>query len=153
MLSAAYLKDMRSEMYSSYYMTSGLMNVVCEKFEVPPWHHPFTGYAIKPRTHCFLSLCRPGFAQMRANPSYRIAIPSSSVKHFASLARRLSRIFAHAYFHHREIFEQAEAENALYERYALTACPFSENHVLRTPTSPPLIDNYFSDGYQTGSSA
>jgi hypothetical protein len=47
----------------------------------------------------------------------RIAIPMTSTKHFASLARRLSRIFAHAYFHHRELFEQAEAENALYERF------------------------------------
>ena len=74
---------------------------------------------------------------MRTDPSYRIAIPSSSVKHFASLARRLSRIFAHAYFHHREVFEHAEADNALYERYGpFTACPFSEIHVLRTPTSP-----------------
>lgn len=73
---------------------------------------------------------------MRTDPSYRIAIPSSSVKHFASLARRLSRIFAHAYFHHREIFEQAEAENALYERYIPP---------LLSPKGPPqtspLIEN------------
>ena len=69
---------------------------------------------------------------MRTDPSYRIAVPSSSVKHFASLARRLSRIFAHAYFHHREIFEQAEAENALYERYA-TLLLAPKNHILRTP--------------------
>lgn len=46
-----------------------------------------------------------------------IAIPITSTRHFSSLARRLSRIFAHAYFHHRELFEQAEAENALYERF------------------------------------
>ena len=31
-------------------------------------------------------------------------------QHFGSLARRLGRVFAHAYFHHREVFEQAEAE-------------------------------------------
>ena len=41
--------------------------------------------------------------------------------HFSSLARRLGRIFAHAFFHHREVFEAAEAENALYARFlALT---------------------------------
>jgi hypothetical protein len=75
---------------------------------------------------------------MRTDPSYRIAIPSSSVKHFASLARRLSRIFAHAYFHHREIFEQAEAENALYERYApLLLAPKTTYCAL--PESSPLI--------------
>ncbi|KAG8823797.1 hypothetical protein FRC18_010661 [Serendipita sp. 400] len=47
----------------------------------------------------------------------RIAIPTTSTRHFPSLARRLSRIFAHAYFHHRELFEHAEAESALYERF------------------------------------
>lgn len=47
----------------------------------------------------------------------RIAIPINSTRHFSSLARRLSRVFAHAYFHHRELFEQAESENALYERF------------------------------------
>ena len=52
----------------------------------------------------------------------RIQIPESSQRHFASLARRLGRIFAHAYFHHREAFEQAEAESSLYARFlALTS--------------------------------
>ena len=38
------------------------------------------------------------------------------------MARRLGRIFAHAYFHHREAFEQAEVESSLYARFlALTA--------------------------------
>ncbi|EJD05475.1 Mob1/phocein [Fomitiporia mediterranea MF3/22] len=57
----------------------------------------------------------------RAFPS-RISIPQPSVRHFSSLARRLGRIFAHAYFHHREAFESAEAENSLYARFlALTS--------------------------------
>ncbi|TFK98434.1 Mob1/phocein [Pterulicium gracile] len=57
----------------------------------------------------------------RAFPS-RLQIPTSSYRHFSSLARRLGRIFAHAYFHHREAFEQAEAESSLYARFlALTA--------------------------------
>ncbi|KAJ7129051.1 Mob1/phocein [Mycena filopes] len=56
----------------------------------------------------------------RAFPS-RLQIPPASHRHFTSLARRLGRIFAHAYFHHREEFEQAEAESALYARFlALT---------------------------------
>lgn len=91
---------------------------------------------------------------MRTDPPYRIAIPSSSVKHFASLARRLSRIFAHAYFHHREIFEHAEAENALYERYApLLPALFLRTTYYALPKFPPFIEGYFSDGCQTGSSA
>ncbi|KAF8157167.1 Mob1/phocein, partial [Crassisporium funariophilum] len=57
----------------------------------------------------------------RTFPS-RLQIPTSSHRHFSSLARRLGRIFAHAYFHHREAFEQAEAESSLYARFmALTA--------------------------------
>ncbi|KAJ7686208.1 Mob1/phocein, partial [Mycena rosella] len=56
----------------------------------------------------------------RAFPS-RLQIPPTSHRHFTSLARRLGRIFAHAYFHHREEFEQAEAESSLYARFlALT---------------------------------
>ncbi|VDC03106.1 unnamed protein product [Peniophora sp. CBMAI 1063] len=57
----------------------------------------------------------------RAFPS-RLSIPPTSNRHFSSLARRLGRIFAHAFFHHREIFEQAEAESSLYARFlALTS--------------------------------
>jgi len=57
----------------------------------------------------------------RVFPS-RLSIPPTSNRHFSSLARRLGRIFAHAFFHHREIFEQAEAESSLYARFlALTS--------------------------------
>ncbi|PPQ97257.1 hypothetical protein CVT26_000647, partial [Gymnopilus dilepis] len=57
----------------------------------------------------------------RTFPS-RLSIPATSHRHFSSLARRLGRIFAHAYFHHREAFEQAEAESSLYARFlALTS--------------------------------
>ncbi|KAH7882475.1 Mob1/phocein [Phlebopus sp. FC_14] len=52
----------------------------------------------------------------RAFPS-RMSIPQTSYKHFSSLARRLGRIFAHAYFQHREVFQQAEAESSLYARF------------------------------------
>ncbi|KAK0192411.1 Mob1/phocein [Armillaria mellea] len=56
----------------------------------------------------------------RAFPS-RLHIDKTSHRHFSSLARRLGRIFSHAYFHHREAFEQAEAESSLYARFlALT---------------------------------
>ena len=54
--------------------------------------------------------------------AHRLTIPEASRRHFPSLARRLGRIFAHAYFHHREAFEQAEAESSLYARFlALTS--------------------------------
>ncbi|RIA96070.1 Mob1/phocein [Glomus cerebriforme] len=47
----------------------------------------------------------------------RISIPETSLKHYQSIARRLYRIFAHAWFHHREIFEAFENENMLYVRF------------------------------------
>jgi hypothetical protein len=65
----------------------------------------------------------PHSTRLHAKPtSNRLQIPQTSYRHFSSLARRLGRIFAHAYFHHREAFEQAEAESSLYARFlALTA--------------------------------
>ncbi|CAO3703433.1 unnamed protein product [Rhizopus stolonifer] len=47
----------------------------------------------------------------------RISIPEPSLKHFQSVARRLYRIFAHAYFHHREIYEFFESDTHLYARF------------------------------------
>ncbi|KAJ3237387.1 MOB member 4, phocein [Chytriomyces hyalinus] len=47
----------------------------------------------------------------------RATIPMSSHKHFSSIARRLYRIFAHAWFHHREIFDDFENETCLYKRF------------------------------------
>ncbi|KAJ2763591.1 hypothetical protein IWQ56_004798, partial [Coemansia nantahalensis] len=38
-------------------------------------------------------------------------------KHFQSMMRRLYRIFAHAYFHHREFFERQEAASGLFARF------------------------------------
>ncbi|KZT28150.1 Mob1/phocein [Neolentinus lepideus HHB14362 ss-1] len=59
----------------------------------------------------------------RAFPS-RLSIPQTSTRHFSALARRLGRIFAHAYFHHREAFEQAEAESSLYARFLVLTKKF-----------------------------
>ncbi|KAJ2715298.1 hypothetical protein H4R19_001281 [Coemansia spiralis] len=38
-------------------------------------------------------------------------------KHLQPMMRRLYRIFAHAYFHHREFFERQEAASYLYARF------------------------------------
>ncbi|KZP23528.1 Mob1/phocein, partial [Athelia psychrophila] len=74
----------------------------------------------------------------RAFPS-RLSVPPSSHRHFSSLARRLGRIFAHAYFHHREAFEQAEAESSLYARFLALTSKFelvpAEFLVIPTPSA------------------
>lgn len=47
----------------------------------------------------------------------RTYIPNTSLRHFGSISRRLSRIFVHAYEHHRDVFEACEAETSLYARF------------------------------------
>ena len=73
----------------------------------------------------------------------RINIPQPSHRHFGSLARRLGRIFAHAYFHHREVFEQAEAESSLYARFLALTCKFDlvPQEFLIIPTSSGMSDD------------
>jgi hypothetical protein len=47
--------------------------------------------------------------------------------------------FAHAYFHHREVFEQAEAESSLYARFLALTCKFElvppEFLIIPTPST------------------
>ncbi|KAH8097067.1 Mob1/phocein [Cristinia sonorae] len=82
----------------------------------------------------------------RAFPS-RLTIPEASRRHFPSLARRLGRIFAHAYFHHREAFEQAEAESSLYARFLALTSKFelvpSEFLVI-----PPRLSSVHDDSHE-----
>lgn len=47
----------------------------------------------------------------------RTYVPSTSLRHFGAIARRLSRIFVHAWCYHRETFEACEAETSLYSRF------------------------------------
>jgi hypothetical protein len=47
----------------------------------------------------------------------RTFIPTTSLRHFGSVSRRLSRIFVHAFEHHRDVFEACEAETSLYARF------------------------------------
>ncbi|KAJ9072272.1 hypothetical protein DSO57_1029281 [Entomophthora muscae] len=47
----------------------------------------------------------------------RISVPNSSIKHFLSISRRLYRIFAHTWYHHKEIFDEFENETHLYARF------------------------------------
>ncbi|RXW21573.1 hypothetical protein EST38_g4266 [Candolleomyces aberdarensis] len=75
----------------------------------------------------------------RAFPS-RLQIPPTSHRHFASLARRLGRIFAHAFFHHKEIFMQAEVESSLYRRFLA----LSEKFELVPPDFLPIPSDAFA---------
>ncbi|SAM68609.1 uncharacterized protein UBRO_00763 [Ustilago bromivora] len=47
----------------------------------------------------------------------RTYVPNTSLRHFGSIARRLSRIFVHAWCYHKDVFLACEAETSLYERF------------------------------------
>jgi len=47
----------------------------------------------------------------------RTSIKSSSIPHLQNVARRLYRLFAHAFFNHKKIFDQFENETHLTERF------------------------------------
>jgi len=47
----------------------------------------------------------------------RVNIKDSSVQKLASVCRRIYRIFSHAYFHHRNIYDEFESETTLCERF------------------------------------
>ncbi|KAJ2700573.1 hypothetical protein FB645_004969 [Coemansia sp. IMI 203386] len=46
---------------------------------------------------------------------------NTSLKHLQSMVRRLYRIFAHVYFHHRQVFETQETATYLYARFVRLA--------------------------------
>ena len=47
----------------------------------------------------------------------RDQIPASSAKHFKAVSRRVYRIFAHAYFSHRAVFDAFETNTSLLRRF------------------------------------
>lgn len=47
----------------------------------------------------------------------RTYVPNTSLRHFGSIARRLSRIFVHAWCYHKDVFLACEAETSLYSRF------------------------------------
>ncbi|XP_059620465.1 MOB kinase activator-like 4 [Phlebotomus argentipes] len=49
----------------------------------------------------------------------RVSIKESSVAKLGSVCRRVYRIFSHAYFHHRRIFDEFEIETFLCHRFTL----------------------------------
>lgn len=48
---------------------------------------------------------------------HRISIKEASVGKLGSVCRRVYRIFSHAYFHHRRVFDEFEAETFLCHRF------------------------------------
>ncbi|CAG0914280.1 unnamed protein product [Notodromas monacha] len=73
----------------------------------------------------------------------RISIKESSVSKLGSVCRRVYRIFSHAYFHHRTIFDDYEAQTHLCKRFTLYVtryCLMSKDNLI-----VPILENAASD--------
>ncbi|XP_026757742.2 MOB kinase activator-like 4 [Galleria mellonella] len=77
----------------------------------------------------------------------RVSIKESSVAKLGSVCRRVYRIFSHAYFHHRSIFDAFEKETHLCKRFTYFVTKYSiiakEILILpklddETPITPPV---------------
>jgi hypothetical protein len=66
----------------------------------------------------------------------RYTISAKSAQQFGNIARRLYRVFAHAYYHHRALFDQMEARTHLTKRFI----QFSLKYELMTQPqlTPPI---------------
>lgn len=49
--------------------------------------------------------------------NFRVSIKESSVAKLGSVCRRVYRIFSHAYYHHKIIFDEFENETSLCRRF------------------------------------
>lgn len=56
---------------------------------------------------------------------FRVSIKESSVAKLGSVCRRVYRIFSHAYFHHRAIFDAFEKETHLCKRFTYFVTKYS----------------------------
>jgi len=68
-----------------------------------------------------------GFTALLNNPQHfpsRIKVPPKSTDIFGSVVRRLYRVFAHAYYHHRELFDKFEAQTHLTRRFIAFALKY-----------------------------
>lgn len=55
----------------------------------------------------------------------RVSVKENSVQRLSSVARRIYRIFSHAYYHHRTLYDELEAENHLCRRFTRYVTKYS----------------------------
>lgn len=71
----------------------------------------------------------------------RVSIRESSVQRLGSIARRIYRIFSHAFFHHRRLFDEYESETTLCLRFTRFVTKYGlmspENLLVPIDGAPP----------------
>jgi hypothetical protein len=90
-------------------------------------HPPEPGKKAPPKECCAIDWCThalTGFnALMNSADEFpnRYTINPKSARHFGEMSRRLYRVFAHAFYHHRAFFDQIEV-HTYFHTYIATVC-------------------------------
>lgn len=95
-----------------------------------------------------------GFISLLSNPTHfpsRTKVSADSAKYFSSVVRRLYRVFAHAYYHHKSAFDKFEAKTHLTERFIQFSLKFGL--MAANQLSPPIELGTAAPGGSTDSSA
>lgn len=74
----------------------------------------------------------------------RVSIKESSVAKLGSVCRRVYRIFSHAYFHHRQIFDDFEAQTCLCRRFTVFVTKY--NLMSRDNLIVPMLEQDLEAG-------
>ncbi|KAJ8981684.1 hypothetical protein NQ317_017305 [Molorchus minor] len=77
-------------------------------------------------------------------PKRIVSIKESSVAKLGSVCRRVYRIFSHAYFHHRSIFDEFENETCLCKRFTQFVTKY--NLMSKDNLIVPILDEEITPG-------
>ncbi|XP_028405431.1 MOB-like protein phocein [Dendronephthya gigantea] len=80
----------------------------------------------------------------------RVTIKESSISKLGSVCRRIYRIFSHAYYHHRRIYDEFEAETNLCRRFTAYVLKYElmaqESLIVPTDQNRPEIGSEMESG-------
>ncbi|XP_074659061.1 MOB-like protein phocein [Tubulanus polymorphus] len=81
----------------------------------------------------------------------RVSIKESSVAKLGSVCRRVYRIFSHAYFHHRPMFDDFENETALCRRFTIFVMKY--NLMSKDNLIVPILEEQILEQQQAAAAA
>jgi hypothetical protein len=106
------------------------------------WEFLCAAHANKPKKCCaidYILHTLTGFTALLNNNELfpnRLTVTERSAKYFSSIVRRLYRVYAHAYYHHRQQFDRVESKLHVCERFVALTTTFGLMD--KTTFSPPI---------------
>ncbi|GAA5883490.1 hypothetical protein JCM1840_003192, partial [Sporobolomyces johnsonii] len=105
-------------------LSSHCTRVSCPDMRAEDWLYICAAHTTPPRAGCCaIDYCihvSDGASALLTSPRYfpsRISIGAASRGLLQAVARRLYRSFAHAFFHHHDVFAELESETSLLRRF------------------------------------